>query len=160
MKPVREENNFLVFGAPDIREDEIQEVTAAMRSGWIGTGPRVAQFEEAFRAYKDAPFAVAVNSCTAALHLSLVAIGLEAGDEVLVPAMTFAATANVVIHAGGRPVLVDVDRSSQCLDLQDAAHRVTARTRAIIPVHFAGRPCDILFRAGVFCRRSSMFPSG
>src|SRR5262249_30189726 len=140
-KPVREK--YLVFGSPQLLEPEIEEVITALRSGWIGTGPRVASFEKAFRDYVGASHSVAVHSCTAALHLSLLAIGLEPGDEVIVPAMTFAATANSVVHAGGRPVLADVDKDTMCLDPDDVAHRVTPRTRAIIPVHFAGRPCDM-----------------
>jgi dTDP-4-amino-4,6-dideoxygalactose transaminase len=140
-KPIRD--TYLVFGSPQLLQPEIDEVVATLRSGWIGTGPRVAQFEKDFRAYVGAPHAVAVNSCTAALHLAMVAVGLRPGDEVIVPAMTFAATANAVIHAGGRPVLADIDRRTMCLDPEDAARRVTPRTRALIPVHFAGRPCDM-----------------
>ncbi len=140
-KPVRED--YLVFGSPQLLEPEIEEVVATLRSGWIGTGPRAAAFEKAFGIYVDTPHAVAVNSCTAALHLALIAISLQPGDEVIVPSMTFASTANVVIHAGGRPVLTDVDRSTMCLDPDDAARRITPRTRAIIPVHFAGRPCEM-----------------
>jgi dTDP-4-amino-4,6-dideoxygalactose transaminase len=140
-RPVRE--NYLIFGSPQLLEAEIAEVVAALRSGWIGTGPRVAAFEQAFRDYVGVPHAVAVHSCTAALHLAMVVIGLRPGDEVIVPSMTFAATANAVIHAGGRPVLADVDRRTMCLDPTDAARRITPRTRAIIPVHFAGRPCDM-----------------
>jgi dTDP-4-amino-4,6-dideoxygalactose transaminase len=139
--PVREK--YLVFGSPQLLEPEINEVLATLRSCWIGTGPRVSSFEKAFREYVGANHAVAVHSCTAALHLSLMAIGLQAGDEVIAPAMTFAATANAVIHAGGRPVLADVDKDTMCLDVDDVAHRITSRTRAIIPVHFAGRPCDM-----------------
>jgi dTDP-4-amino-4,6-dideoxygalactose transaminase len=103
----------------------------------------VAAFEQRFREYVGASHAVAVSSCTAALHLAMVAIGIRPGDEVIVPSMTFAATANAVIHAGGRPVLADVDRRTLCLDPEDVRRRLTPRTRALIPVHFAGRPCDM-----------------
>ena len=140
-QPVRKD--YLVFGSPQILEPEIEEVVATLRSGWIGTGPRAAAFEEAFRDYVGAEQAMAVHSCTAALHLSLLAAGLEPGDEVIVPSMTFAASGNSVIHAGGRPVLADVDRQTMCLDPDDAARRITPRTRAIMPVHFAGRPCQM-----------------
>src|SRR5580765_2188656 len=112
-QPVRE--NYLIFGSPLLLEEDIEEVVAALRSGWIGTGPRVAAFEAGFREYIGVKHAVAVHSCTAALHLSFVAIGLQPGDEVIVPSMTFAASANAVIHAGGRPVLADVDRTTMCL---------------------------------------------
>ena len=139
--PVRE--NYLVFGSPQLLDAEIDEVVATLRSGWVGTGPKVARFEDAFRDYVGTSHAVAVHSCTAALHLAMIAIGLKAGDEVIVPSMTFAATANAVIHAGGRPVLADVDRSTMCLDPEDAARRITPRTRAIIPVHFTGRACNM-----------------
>src|SRR3989454_5876659 len=138
-KPVRE--SYLIFGSPQLLEPEIEEVVATLRSGWIGTGPRVAAFESEFREYVGAKHAVAVHSCTAALHLSMIAIGLQPGDEVIVPSMTFAATANSVIHAGGKPVLADVDRQTMCLDPEDVARRITPRTRAVIPVHFAGRAC-------------------
>ncbi len=139
--PVRE--RYLVFGSPQLLEPEIEGVVAAMRSSWIGTGPRAKEFEQAFAAYLGTPHAVAVNSCTAALHLAFVAMGIGPGDEVIVPAMTFASTANVVIHAGGTPVFADVDRSTMCLDADDAAKKITPRTRAILPVHFAGRACDV-----------------
>lgn len=138
---MREE--YLVFGSPLIEEPEIEEVVDSLRSGWLGTGPKVAKFEEMFREHSGASHAVAVNSCTAALHLSMLAIGLEPGDEVIVPAMTFAATANAVIHAGGRPVLVDVERESMNIDPAAIETALTQRTKAVIPVHFAGRPCDM-----------------
>ena len=134
--------DFLVFGRPDIREEDIAEVVATLESGWIGTGPRVAAFESAFASYVDAPHAVAVSSCTAALHLAMVSLDLRPGEEVLVPAMTFVATANAVVHAGGTPVLVDADPTTMCIDVDDATAKVTSRTRAVIPVHFAGRLCD------------------
>jgi len=136
-------SDYLVFGSPALGEEEIAEVVATLRSGWIGTGPRVQRFEREFAEYVDSPHAVAVSSCTAALHLALLALGVGPGDEVIVPAMTFAATANVVVHTGARPVFADVDRTTLCLDAEDASRRVTSRTRAIIPVHFAGRPCEM-----------------
>jgi dTDP-4-amino-4,6-dideoxygalactose transaminase len=140
-RPVRSE--YLVFGSPEIREEEIEEVVATLRSAWIGTGPRVARFEDEFREYAGAEHAVAVNSCTAGLHLSMMGLELGPEDEVIVPAMTFAATANAVVHAGGRPVLADVDRETMCLTPEAVEAKLTPRTRAIVPVHFAGRPCEI-----------------
>jgi dTDP-4-amino-4,6-dideoxygalactose transaminase len=135
--------DYLVFGSPDLQESEIEEVLLTLRSAWIGTGPRVQQFEEAFLDYVGAPHAIAVHSCTAALHLAMVALDLAPGDEVIVPAMTFASTANAVVHAGARPVLADVDRKTMCLTPGEIARLRTERTRAVIPVHFAGRPCAI-----------------
>src|SRR5262245_19104301 len=143
-QPLRKD--YLIFGSPPLLEEDIQEVIATLRSGWIGTGPRVAAFETGFRDYIGAKQAVAVHSCTAALHLSMIALALQPGDEVIVPSMTFAASANAVIHAGGRPVLADVDKATMCLDPGDVERRITPRTRAIMPVHFAGRACamDVL----------------
>lgn len=135
--------NFLVFGAPLIEQEEIDEVVATLKSGWIGTGPKVAKFEKMFAEYKGCSHAVAVSSCTAALHLSMLAIGIEPGDEVIVPTMTFGATANAVIHAGGTPVFVDCERDTMNMDPEDVERKITPRTKAIIPVHFAGRPCNM-----------------
>ena len=139
--PVRD--HYLVFGSPQILEAEIEEVVATLRSAWLGTGPRAAAFEKAFREYTGASHAMAVHSCTAGLHLALIVIGLKPGDEVIVPSMTFVAGSNVVIHAGGKPVLADVRRDTMCIDPEDAERRITPRTRAIMPVHFAGRMCEI-----------------
>jgi dTDP-4-amino-4,6-dideoxygalactose transaminase len=140
---IRPRDPYLVFGSPQLLEPEIDEVLDTLRSAWIGTGPKVGRFEQEFASYIDTPHAVALGSCTAALHLALVTLGLQPRDEVIVPAMTFAATANVVIHAGATPVFADVDRTTQCLDPADLERRITPRTRAIIPVHFAGRACDM-----------------
>lgn len=142
-KPVRSKADFLVFGAPALEEAEIQEVVSVLRSGWIGTGPRVAAFEEAFARYKGGDHAVAVGSCTAALHLSMVALGLRPGDEVITTPMTFCATVNAIIHAGATPVLADIDPETMNLDPVEVEKKVTSRTKAVIPVHFAGRPCDM-----------------
>jgi dTDP-4-amino-4,6-dideoxygalactose transaminase len=141
--PVRPRNKFLVFGSPAIEEAEISEVVASMRSGWLGTGPKVAQFEEDFRKYRKAAHAVAVNSCTAALHLSLLSAQLEPGSEVITTAMTFCATVNAIIHVGATPVLADVDDSTMNIDPKQIKAKITGRTRAIVPVHFAGRACDM-----------------
>jgi dTDP-4-amino-4,6-dideoxygalactose transaminase len=135
--------NYLVFGAPQILDPEIDEVVATLRSAWIGTGPRVHHFEEAFRSYTRAENAIALHSCTAALHLAMIVLGIKPADEVIVPGMTFAATANAVIHAGGTPVFADVDRGTMCLAPDELDSRLTRRSRAVIPVHFGGRPCDI-----------------
>lgn len=136
-------DDFLVFGAPRIEEAEIEEVVASLRSGWLGTGPKVARFEEAFRDYVGAEHAVAVSSCTAALHLAMVAAGVGPGDEVITTAMTFVATANAILHTGATPVLVDCDRETGLIDPERVAGAVTPRTRAVVPVHLYGRPCEM-----------------
>jgi len=135
--------SFLVFGSPRIEEDEIQEVVDSLRSGWIGTGPKVAKFEEMFREYVGAQYAVAVHSCTAALHLSLVVSGIKAGDEVITSPMTFAATANAVIHTGATPVFADIKRATLNIDPEEIKKKITPSTKAIVPVHFAGRACNM-----------------
>jgi len=135
--------DFLVFGAPAIGREEIDEVVDCLESGWLGTGPRVARFEEDFRNYKGAAHAVAVNSCTAALHLSLLAAGLEPGDEVITTPLTFCATVNAIIHAGAVPVLADVDPVTMNIDPERVREKITSRTKALLPVHFAGRPCEM-----------------
>jgi dTDP-4-amino-4,6-dideoxygalactose transaminase len=136
---------FLVFGAPLIEREEIDEVRQVLESGWLGTGPRVQAFESQLAAYKgvDPACVVAVNSCTAALHLSFVAAGLGPDDEVVTTPMTFCATVNAILHAGARPVLADVDPRTMNIDPEALARAITPRTRAIVPVHFAGRPCDM-----------------
>lgn len=136
---------FLTFGAPDLHQAEIDEVVDSLRSGWIGTGPKVARFEAAIAAYKGVPVSrvVALNSCTAALHVSMIAAGLGPGDEVITTALTFCATVNAIIHSGATPVLADVDPLTMNIDPASVEARITSRTRAIVPVHFAGRPCDM-----------------
>jgi len=143
MNPIRTKENFLVFGSPLIEEAEIEEVISCLKSAWIGTGPRVAQFEADFAAYKGVQHAVALNSCTAALHLSLLAADLEPDAEVITTALTFCATVNAIIHADAMPVLADVDPATMNIDPNEIERRITPRTRAIVPVHFAGRPCDM-----------------
>jgi dTDP-4-amino-4,6-dideoxygalactose transaminase len=141
--PIRAGDDFLVFGAPLIEEEDIAEVVASLRSGWLGTGPKVARFEREFGRYVGAEHAVAVNSGTAALHLSLLASGVGPGDEVITTAMTFCATVNAIIHAGATPVLADIDPVTLNVDPEHVRALVTPRTRALLLVHFAGRPCNM-----------------
>jgi dTDP-4-amino-4,6-dideoxygalactose transaminase len=141
--PVRSKEDFLVFGAPIIEEPEIEEVVSCMRRRWIGTGPKVHQFEEDFKAFKGSKHAIGLNSCTAALHLSMFAAGIGPGDEVITTPMTFCATINAIIHCGATPVLADCDRKSMNILPEEIEKKVTARTKAILPVHFAGRCCDM-----------------
>jgi dTDP-4-amino-4,6-dideoxygalactose transaminase len=136
-------DSFLIFGSPVIGEEEIAEVVDSLRSGWIGTGPKVHRFEQMIAEYVGAPYCRCVSSCTAALILSLQALGIGSGDEVLIPAMTFVATANAVENAGARPVLVDSVPGTGLIDLDAAEAAITPRTRAIMPVHLAGRPIDM-----------------
>lgn len=132
-------NDFIVFGSPIIGPEEIEAVTATLRTCWLGTGPRTKEFEEKIAEYTGAEHAVAVSSCTAALHLSLVALGIGPGDEVITTPMTFAATANSVVHTGATPVFVDCQRDSLNIDPAGVEAVITERTKAIMPVHFAGR---------------------
>jgi dTDP-4-amino-4,6-dideoxygalactose transaminase len=141
--PIRSKDNFLIFGAPKIEEPEIESVVASLRSGWLGTGPKVAQFESDFRKYITAQYSIALNSCTAALHLSLIAAGIKSGDEVITTPLTFCATINAIIHAGATPVLADINFSTMNIDPDAVESKITARTKAILPVHFAGRPCEM-----------------
>ena len=139
--PVRKE--FLTFGRPMIGEEEIAEMMDTLRSGWIGFGPKCIRFEEEFARYVNAEHAISVNSATAALHLALLAANVGPGDEVITTPMTFVATANVITHVGATPVFVDVDPVTQNLDPNRVEAAVTGRTKAILPVHMRGWPCDM-----------------
>jgi perosamine synthetase len=135
-------SSFLPFSLPSIGEEEIAEVTDSLRSGWMTTGPKVKRFEEEFAQYIGCRHAIAVNSCTAALHLALTALDIGSDDEVIVPTLTFCSTANVVVHAGARPVLVDVGEDFNVKG--EAIERaITPRTKAIILVHHSGQSCDL-----------------
>lgn len=138
-------SDFIIFGAPDIGQAEIDEVVDCLRNGWLGTGPKVARFERDFARHKgiDSEHVAAVNSCTAALHISMIAAEISPGDEVITTAMTFCATVNAIIHAGATPILADIDPVTMNIDPAEVARRITPNTRAIVPVHFAGRPCDM-----------------
>lgn len=135
--------SILPFSRPDIGEEEIAEVVACLRSGWITTGPRVAQLEREFAAAVGARHALAFSSGTGALHATLLALELQPGDEVVVPALTWPATANMVVACGAVPVFADIDPSTWNLDPGALAAAVTPRTRLVMPVHFAGLPCDL-----------------
>jgi dTDP-4-amino-4,6-dideoxygalactose transaminase len=139
--PVRA--SFLPFHQPLIDERDEQAVLDTLRSGWLTTGPRTKSFEEELVVYTGAARCVAVNSCTAALHLALEAVGVDAGDEVITSPITFASTANVIVHRGARPVFVDVERDTLNIDAAAVDAAVTPRTKAVIPVDFAGQPCDL-----------------
>src|SRR5262249_33713374 len=134
---------FLPFHVPDIGEAEIQAVVETIQSGWLTTVPKTKQVEEDFARYVGCRHAVAVNSGTAALHLALEAVGIKEGDEVLLPTMTFAATAEVVLYLRAWPVLVDCRRDTLNLDPDLLAKAISPKTKAIIPVHFGGHPCDM-----------------
>ena len=134
-------DKFLVFGAPQIHQDDINEVVASMEMGWLGTGPKVKRFEEDFGKYKGVPYTAALNSCTAGLHLSCAALDLQSTDEVITSSMTFCATVNAIIHSGATPVIADVDPDTFNISPEAIEKKITDKTRAIIPVHFAGRAC-------------------
>jgi dTDP-4-amino-4,6-dideoxygalactose transaminase len=136
-------SEFLPFHVPQIEEEEIRAVVETLRSGWLTTGPKVGQLQEEFAEYVGASHAVALNSGTAALHLALEAAGITEGDEVLVPTMTFAATAQVVLHLGAKPVLVDSQPDTLNIDPELIQKAITSETKAIIPVHYGGHPCDM-----------------
>lgn len=136
-------DKFLIFGQPLIEQDEMDEVLDSMKRSWLGTGPKVQQFEKDFARYKKIPHVAAVNSCTAALHLSCLALDLKPGDEIITTPMTFCATVNAILHAGAVPVFADIDPATLNIDVREIEKRITRRTRAVIVVHFAGRACDM-----------------
>jgi len=139
--PVRQ--NFLPFCQPDIGPLEISEMVDTLRSGWITTGPKTKELERRFAEYVGTRHAIAVNSCTGGMHVALAAAGIGPGDEVVVPTMTFCATANVVAHLGATPVIVDVEPDTLNINPQSLEAAVTLQTKAVIPVHLYGHPCDM-----------------
>lgn len=139
-EPVR--SSVLPYGRQEINEDDIQAVIVALQSDWLTTGPRVQEFERAFAAWVGSSHAVALSNGTAALHACMAALRIGSGDEVIVPAMTFAASANCVVYCGGTPVFADVDKGTLLLDPESVADRITKRTRAVVAVDYGGQPCD------------------
>ncbi|HVT59323.1 MAG TPA: DegT/DnrJ/EryC1/StrS aminotransferase family protein [Thermoanaerobaculia bacterium] len=133
----------LPFSRPEIGEEEIAEVVGCLRSGWITTGPLTARFEHEFAAAVGARQALAFSSCTGALHATLLALGIGPGDQVVVPALTWPATASMVVACGAEPVFADIDRATWNLDPAALARQLSPRTKAVVPVHFAGQPCDL-----------------
>ena len=137
------QNDFLLFHKPFISEDEVDEIVDTVRSGWLSMGPKTIKFEELFAEYINCRKGVAVSSWTAAGHLTLEAYGLKPGDEVIVPTMTFPATAEIVCYFGAKPVIVDVDPDTLNISLEAIEKAITPRTKVIIPVHYGGQPCDM-----------------
>lgn len=144
MENNRKKENFLAFGKPVFDEAEIQAVIDVLRSGWISTGPRTADFQRLFSEYVGKRRALGLSSCTAGLYLALRLFNIKEGDEVIVPAMTFAATANVVVHVGARPVFADVDEHTGIMRPESFKRLITKKTRAVMPVHLYGRPAEII----------------
>ncbi len=140
-KPVRD--NFLPFFLPTIEQEEIDEVVDALKSNWITTGPKTHEFEEMFREYIGCKHTIALNSCTAGLHLTLVAASIGERDEVITSPFTFAATANVIVHQGAKPVFVDIRRDTYNIDPGKIEAAISEKSRAIMPVHYAGQPCQM-----------------
>ncbi len=140
-KRLREE--FLPYGTQWLDENEINEVVDSLKSSWITTGPKMTQFEEDFKKFKEAKYAIAVNSGTAALHISTSSIDINPGDEVITTPLTFVASANCVVYRGGTPVFADIKKDTYNIDPNEIKKKITSKTKAIIPVHFTGQPCDM-----------------
>lgn len=135
--------SFLPFYRPSLSKEEEKEVINTLRSGWIGKGPKTEAFEDAVKEYTGSKYAVGVNSCTAGLHLSLMAMGVGKGDEVITSPMTFPATVNVIFHQGAKPVFVDIVKDNLTIDTEKIKKKITSKTKAVIAVHFAGHPCEM-----------------
>ncbi len=139
----KDNNDFLVFGKPQISRKEIDEIIDTLESSWIGTGPKTMSFEKEFSKYVGAKNAIGLNSCTAGLHIALDLLDLKEGDEIITTPMTFASTVNVIEHHNAKPVFVDIDKNSMNINAKSIPSAISNKTRAIIPVHFAGRCCDM-----------------
>jgi dTDP-4-amino-4,6-dideoxygalactose transaminase len=133
---------MLPYARPSITDAEVREVEETLRSGWLSTGPRAQRFEEALAKRLGVKHALGVSSGTAALHLAILAAGVGPGDEVITTPMTWVSTANVVVHAGGKPVFVDIEPETLNLDVSQVEAAITPRTKVLLPVHYAGQPCD------------------
>lgn len=140
-KPIRDK--FLPFSLPLIEQEEIDQVVDTLKSGWVTTGPKVKKFEQDFKDFGKAKFSLALGSCTAALHLALVALDIKENDEVITSPFTFVSTANVIVHQKAKPVFVDIDKDTYNIDAKKIEAAITDKTKAILPVHYAGHPCDM-----------------
>ena len=143
MKKFVKRDNFIPYNVPDITDAEIQEVVDTLKSGWLAKGPRTVEFEKRFAEYVGAKHAVAVNSCTAALHVSLLTQDIGPGDEVITTPMTFASTASTILHTGATPVFADIDYATGCIDPAEIEKKITSKTKAVVPVHYSGQVCDL-----------------
>lgn len=140
---LRKRETFLPYAVPLIEDDDINEVVETLKSGWVAKGPRTIEFEKRFAEYTGAKYAIAMNSATAALHIALISGGVKPGDEVITTPITFAATANTIIHVGATPIFVDVDPNTFCIDANKIEEKITDKTKAIVPVHYTGHACDM-----------------
>ena len=150
--------DWMPFCLPDISEQEVEAVSAAVRSGWWARGPRTSEFEQKFAEYVGAKYCVAVNSCTAALHLALLSKNIGPGDEVITTPLTFASTANTILHVGAAPVFADIDPETGLIDPKEIEKKITPRTKAIAPVHYSGLAAD-LDAIGKLCDEHNLFLS-
>ncbi|MBR3795674.1 MAG: DegT/DnrJ/EryC1/StrS family aminotransferase [Clostridia bacterium] len=158
MSEFKVRDNWMAFCLPDISEAEVQAVSDTIRSGWWAKGPRTIEFEKQFAEYVGAKYCVGLNSCTAALHLSLVAQGIGPGDEVITTPLTFAASANTILHVGATPVFADIDPDTGLIDPVEIEKKITNKTRAIVPVHYSGLAAD-LDAIGALCDQHNLFLS-
>lgn len=158
MSEFKVRDTWMPFCLPDISEAEVRAVGDAVRSGWWAKGPRTIEFEKRFAEYVGAKHCVALNSCTAALHLALVTAGIGPGDEVITTPLTFASTANTILHVGATPVFADIDPDTGLIDPSEIEKKITPRTRAVVPVHYSGLPAD-LGRIGKICEEHGLFLS-
>ncbi len=150
--------DWLPFCLPDISQAEVDAVAEAIRSGWWAKGPKTMEFQEKFAGYVGAKHCIAVNSCTAALHLALLTAGIGPGDEVITTPLTFASTANTILHVGATPVFADIDPDTGLIDPEQIERKITGKTRAVVPVHYSGLACD-LKRIGALCDAHGLFLS-
>ncbi|MCI1965448.1 MAG: DegT/DnrJ/EryC1/StrS family aminotransferase [Oscillospiraceae bacterium] len=143
MSKFQKRETFIPYNLPDLTQAEVDEVEKTLKSLWVAKGPRTAKFEQEFAEHLGAKHAVAMNSCTAALHVALLSAGIGPGDEVITTPMTFASTANTVIHCGATPVFADIDYKTGCIDPDEIEKKITGKTKAIVPVHYSGQVCDL-----------------